>query len=202
MSERRHAWSVALVLHLSLAAAADVPAELPVPQQDVWIDSGFIHIAAETRAPVSDVAAWRLLTALGEAADYLPGIDSSRVVARTDSSQVVRQVMTTHILFPWTFRMQLEFVAADSARTLRFRQLHGSLHDYDGHWSVTAAGGGGESVVLRYEARARLRQPFPGFLVSYIVSRQVERMMAALVGELILRKSIAQSLASPADSGS
>lgn len=80
---------------------------------------------------------WKLIRDYESLSQYMPNVDSSVVVARTDSSQLVRQVVTTRVLLPWTFRLQFEFVQ-DAEERLRFRMLEGNLRSYEGSWQVEA----------------------------------------------------------------
>jgi hypothetical protein len=116
----------------------------------------------------------------------MPNVDSSYVVARTDSSVMVRQVITSRLILPWTFRFTLEFVQAPGGE-LRFRQVEGSMREYWGSWRVEEAPKG---VEIAYGAQVRTRWHLPFFLMSYVVRKQVAKMMPALVGELARREGV------------
>jgi len=87
--------------------------------------------------PYSREDVWKLIRDYESLSQYMPNVDSSVVVARTDSSQLVRQVVTTRVLLPWTFRLQFEFVQ-DAEERLRFRMLEGNLRSYEGSWQEEA----------------------------------------------------------------
>lgn len=154
-----------------------------VLQQDVRIDSGFVVIESDLRSPAAPDRAWQVLTDFDGLARYVPSMDSSFVVERKDSTWTVQQVFTTRLVLPWTFRTLLCFVDDPERRVLRFEQVSGSLHDYSGTWSLSPDAPG-TGVLIRYQARARLRQPVPGFIVRYIVGRHLQSMLQALTAEL------------------
>jgi hypothetical protein len=116
--------------------------------------------------------------------DYMPSVDSSYVVGRTDSSTLVRQVVTSRLILPWTFRFKLEFMAREDM--LRFRQVEGGMREYWGSWRVAEHV---EGVEIVYAAQVHSRWRLPFFLMSYVVRRQVAQMMPALMEELALREA-------------
>lgn len=182
-------WVLALACALAASpTAASVSGESHHPtqlQKVVDIDEGVVHMAVSGVVAATPEQVWSLLTEYGSLPAYMPGVDSSLVVSSSDTSCVVRQVVTTRIVLPWTFRMDLEFVPDLGSQRLRFRQVRGSLRGYEGQWEIAPGRTG--STLLRYEARARLRRPIPGFVAAHIVRGQMEKMLAALVGELARR---------------
>lgn len=188
MALRRWRWwgVAAALLWLSLdpASASELGKsdQLSEYQSVTKTDSGRVQIVASARARVSADQAWSLLTDYDDLTAFMPGIDSSRVIATTDSSQVVRLVMTTRIIVPWTFRLEVEYTPRPGQKVLKFRQVRGSLRTYAGQWEVEPLPGG-RQVQVTYKAQARVRR-FPWFVISAVVRRQMSQMMPALVGEL------------------
>lgn len=179
-------------LHLALACATAVGSTAASlsgdnlysaePHRFVEIQDGAVHMAVTGLVAATPGQVWSLLTEYASLPSYMPCIDSSLVIGRTDTSCVVRQVVTTRIMLQWTFRLDLEFVPDRASQRLCFRQVRGSLRGYEGHWEIAPDPSG--STTVRYEARARLRRPVPGFVAAHIVRRHMDRMFAALAGEL------------------
>ena len=140
---------------------------------------GVLRIEARIEGPGTLQEAWQLLTDYEHLPEYMPNVDSSRVVSRTDSSRWVRQVLTSQLVVPWTFIFTLEYVAV-APDELRFRHVEGQLKSYEGRWKLTPRG---ERTAISYQARVTYRL-VPGFLAAYIVRRQLGQMMPALVAEM------------------
>ena len=150
------------------------------PQMTIQSEDNALEITLKVTVPYSREDVWKLIRDYENLSQYMPNVDSSVVVARTDSSQLVRQVVTTRVLLPWTFRLQFEFVQ-DAEERLRFRMLEGNLRSYEGSWQVEALE---DSSSITYWARVTHRLPLPNFLLRYVVHMQMSQMMPALVVEL------------------
>ena len=140
---------------------------------------GVLNIEAWIEGPGTLQEVWQLLTDYERLAEYMPNVDSSRVVSRTDSSVWVRQVVTSQLIMPWTFIFTLEYVEV-APDQLCFRHVEGQLKSYEGCWKLTPRG---ERTVISYQARVHYRR-VPGFLAAYIVRRQLGQMMPSIVAEL------------------
>lgn len=159
-------------------------AAAPQPQMQVQTRDGDLYIDASIAGPYTAAEAWELLTDFDRVDEYVPHMDSSRVVARTDSSVWVRQVFTSRFILPWTFRFTLEFVDRGQGR-LYFRQLEGNLRSFEGTWLVQTVP---EGVRIAYRARAGHGLRLPDFMLRYIARRQIKRLMPAQLQELARRR--------------
>lgn len=173
-------WVSALFVALLVVDAAAVE-----PTVEVVAGDGGLFITARATGPGSAEGVLRLLGDFATLVDYMPNADSSYVVATTDSSTLVRQVVTSRLILPWTFRFTLEFLAVEGNR-LRFRQVEGGMKEYRGSWQAVERADGVEVV---YATFVRTRWRLPSFLMSYVVRRQVNRMMPALLAELARREA-------------
>jgi ribosome-associated toxin RatA of RatAB toxin-antitoxin module len=127
-----------------------------------------------------------LLTDFEAIPEYVPNVDSCRVVTRTDSSTLVRQVITTRLILSWTFRQELEIVQEGMGR-LRFRQVQGNVHAYRGSWELTPVQGGVEIAAL---GQAEHLWRLPRFVMVWILRRQVSGLLPAVVKELERRQGM------------
>ena len=168
---------------LLLAPCAALGDDGPVRMR-VETAGGVLHMEASVTGPYTRQQAWQLLTDYDGVADYVPAMDSSRVVGRTDSSIVVRQVFTSRFIVPWTFRFTLEMVQ-DGPYRLRFRQLEGNMRHYEGSWEAVEDP---EGMRLVYRARAGHGLRLPGFVLRYIARRQIRTLMPAHLAELARRE--------------
>ena len=146
---------------------------------EVKARDGVLRIEAQIEALGTQAQAWQLLTDFERLAEFMPNVDSSRVVSRTDSSVLVREVVTSQLVRPWTFVFTLEYIPLEPSE-LRFHQVAGQLKGYEGVWRLEPRG---ERTAISYQAQVGYRR-VPGFLAAYIVRRQLGRMMPALAAEM------------------
>ncbi|MCC7264169.1 MAG: SRPBCC family protein [Candidatus Latescibacteria bacterium] len=146
---------------------------------EVRANEGVLRIEARIEAPGTREQVWQLLTDFGRLAEFMPNVDSSRVLSRTDSSVLVREVVSSQLVRPWTFAFILEYIPLEPSE-LRFHQVAGQLKGYEGVWLLEPRG---EYTAVSYQARVGYRR-VPGFLAAYIVRRQLGRMMPALAAEM------------------
>ena len=169
------------VLASTAAVAAD---DEKVMETTVQVHDGVVKIDACAYTRSSPLDAWQLLADYESLPSYMPNVDTSRVVTRTDSSVLVRQVISSWLVLPWTFRVNLEFFETEPA-LLRFRQ-HDGRGGYEGQWSVQSAPSG---AMISYDAEAEPDMLLlPDFVMAYVVRRQIGRMMQAFIDELDRRE--------------
>jgi len=150
-----------------------------VMETTVQVRDGVVKIDACAYTRSSPLDAWQLLADYESLPSYMPNMDTSRVVTRTDSSVLVRQVISSWLVLPWTFRVNLEFFETAPA-LLRFRQ-HDGRGGYEGQWSVESAASGAK---ISYDAEAEPDMLLPDFVMAHVVRRQIGRMMQAFIDEL------------------
>jgi uncharacterized membrane protein len=158
------------------------------PHVVVETRQGILNIEAQINAPRPLDEVRRMMTDYEQIPNYMPNVDSSRVVGRTDSSLWVHQVFKTRLILPWTFRFTHEFVE-ESPTVLRFKMLEGNLSSFTGVWRFTPNKDGTQ---IAYTAAVGHGIRLPGFLMRYIAKRQVNKMMPALVEELERRHKASQ----------
>ncbi len=144
-----------------------------------------IAIEAHISGAGTAAGAMALLTDYETLADYMPNVDSSYVVSSAGDSTLVRQVVSSRLLLNWTFRFVLAFKRTGPYE-LRFRRTEGSMHEYRGVWTVAPHK---EGVEIVYKAYVETRLHLPFFLTSFVIKRQVGRMMPVLLNELARRES-------------
>ena len=149
----------------------------------VHVRDGIVKIDARASTSSSPLEAWQLLSDYETLATYMPNVDTSRVVTRTDSSVLVRQVVKSWLVLPWTFRVDLEFFETAPA-SMRFRE-RGGRGGYEGEWAIESVSSGARIV---YGAVAEPDMLLPDFLMKYIVRRQIGTMMQAFIDELDRRR--------------
>ncbi len=167
---------------LILWCACEVAGKVEVKTQDknVWID-------IRQRGTYHPDEVWEVLTDYEELPQFIPHLDSSRVLDRTDSTIVVYQEGSNRLLLPWTFRLNLEFIEVGdkSPKTLFFSLLEGNVKQYKGFFEIVEQDDG---VEIHYQAFTQHRIPLPNWLLRFILRRQLGGMMPAITSEIERRR--------------
>lgn len=181
---RRHDWAMAIsaaasgvfLVLLAAALASASPSGGGEPRIRVWNDGGLLRIDASIHADASPDSAWAAVLDYDGLPRYMPGVDSSRVVARREDSVVVHQVGHVGFILNKTLRFDLEFRRIDAERVY-FRQVRGDFDEFSGFWTVVPEGDG---VRIGYRAAIRHSLLLPDAIVRRIVRARSAKMMPAL----------------------
>jgi carbon monoxide dehydrogenase subunit G len=148
-----------------------------------------IRYEASLRFDAPPALVWRTITDYDRLADYLPGLDSSRVVGREGETVLVRQAGKTRVLFAKRYAFTLEMRERPIER-IDFRMRRGTIEAYEGIWRILPdpdEDGAPASVVL-YQVRLTTGMPVPGMLLRALVKREIGRMSEALAEEIARRR--------------
>lgn len=143
-------------------------------------DSFEVEATVEMEVDVMD--AWNVLTDYDRLAEFIPGMQESRVVSREGSNVVVDQRGETSLLF-FTFPMRVRLAIEErpyerivsTAIAGNFKELHG----------VYYLEPRGARLQLRYEGKFTPDFGFPPLLGTLIVRTTAEKRFAAMVHEIL-----------------
>lgn len=173
----------ALLLLLLAWPAMDHAAEISV-QTTRRGDSFEVNASAQIEADVAD--AWKVLTDYDRLAEFIPGVQESRVVSRDGSNVVIEQRGETSLLFftfPMRVRLAIEEFPNDRVVSKaiggNFKELHGVYH-------LQARNGG---MFLRYEGSFTPDFYFPPLIGTLVVRSTVEKRFVAMVREIEKERS-------------
>ena len=142
-------------------------------------DSFEVDASADIEADVKD--AWKVLTDYGRLAEFIPGLQESRVVSRDGRSVVVDQRGEASFLFltfPMRVRLAIEERPYDRVVSTA---IAGNLKEMNGVYHLQSRGAG---LQLRYEGKFTPDFGFPPLLGTLIVRTTVERRFSAMVREI------------------
>lgn len=180
-----------LLLGLALWAPGPTPAaaQRGLPAFDLNVDrvdnveGGKVYrIAASGTVAAAPDVVWRILTDYNHLADYVPDLDSARVVSRNGATVVVEQVGAAHFLFfshAIRLRVQVHEQAPDR---IDMRLVDGDMKTYRASWTLTPLAGGGTRVA--YDAAMEPGFYVPGVVGTSLVRKDVAGMMAAVLARL------------------
>jgi ribosome-associated toxin RatA of RatAB toxin-antitoxin module len=142
-------------------------------------DSFEVRATAEINADAAD--AWKVLTDYDRLAEFIPGMNESRVVSRDGFKVVIDQRGEAGLLF-FTFPMRVRLAIEEfphnrivsNAIAGNFKELHG-VYDLEAR---------GAALRLRYEGTLTPDFGVPPLIGTLVVRTMVERRFAAMVREI------------------
>ncbi len=170
------------LLGVSAAAAADPPA----PQVSVREDRGTYAVTARFEIPQTAAAALAVLSDYEQIPRFMPEVQSSIVVERTDSRTLVQQeAISRFMMFSKKVHLLLE-VTRESG-TIRFVDRCGkSFVSYEGAWRAVTEDG---RTIVSYELSAKPGFDVPEFILKRLLKRDSVQMIERLRREIGARAS-------------
>jgi carbon monoxide dehydrogenase subunit G len=134
---------------------------------------------AEIKADLAD--AWKVLTDYDRLAEYIPGLQESRVVSRDGFNVVVDQRGEAGLLF-FTFPMRVRLAVEEFPyERIESNAIAGNFKELSGVYHLQARGAG---VRLRYEGTLTPDFGIPPLIGTLVVRSMVERRFSAMVREI------------------
>ena len=164
-----------LLLALPLEASA-ARIELEVTRRDDTFD-----VRARAEIDADPIAAWGVLTDYDRLAEFIPGMQESKVVARTGSTVIVDQRGDATLLFltfPMRARLEIQEHPFESVVS---NAVSGNFKDLHGEYHLKVSGTG---MVLNFSAIFTPDFSFPPLLGTLIVRSAAQRRFAAMVAEI------------------
>ena len=173
-----------LIMAQYAGATADHPES--EPSMRVTREDGMVSVKAALWLDGSPAEVWALMTDYDSLNAYMPNVESSVVLARSDSLTRVRQGVYSRFVIPIRFAITIEFIEQLPMR-LRFHMVEGAVDRFSGTWDFLADRGG---TRLEYDAVIDPPGFVPSFLAATVVRRQLRRMLPAIGKELDRRKRL------------
>jgi len=136
-------------------------------------------------APMTTVSA--VLTDYERIPKFMPGVQTSQVLGRTETGLVVEQEATAKfMMFSKKVHLVLD-VTADGG-TIRFRDRCGkSFKTYEGAWRLASSGVG---TTVAYELTAQPTFDVPSFVLKRLLKRDAALMIESLTAEIEARAGL------------
>ena len=142
-------------------------------------DTTVIEASAMLAADVA--GAWQVLTDYERYADFIPGVQSSRIVARNGPAVVVEQTDQLP-LWPWRVPVRVTYAIDESPpRELDSHATSDAFPTLESRYVLIPAASG---VALRYVGTVRTPLPLIGGVERWIAVRAVTRDLQALADEI------------------
>lgn len=168
---------------LSLVVLAAISAAAPAAEIAVQAtrDGDAIEVVAVAEFRGDIPGAWRVLTDYGRIAEYVPSLDSSRVISRGTNSAVVEQKGEARVLF-FSFPLNVLLAITEYPfRRVESRAVAGSFREMRNVYTLEARQG---RVLLRYSGVLVPDFAVPPLVGTWLLRRNVEETFRALVAEI------------------
>ena len=165
-----------------LLAAA--PPSGPVTRTDVTRDGSAVQVRSTIEAPAGVELCYAVLVDFDRLAEFIPGMQSSRIVSAPGEPLLLRQVGTaTAGLSTLAFDVTLA-VAVEPLRWITFERVAGNLEQMTGSWRVR---GDVAHCVIDYQAVLEPAFWVPPLVGPLLIRRKVEQQVDGLAAEIVRR---------------
>jgi len=170
------AWSSTLV-----AAQPGPPAlELNVKRVSSVQDGTIYQIASSGIVAATPAVVWRVLTDYNHLADYVPDLDSARVVSRNGDQVTVEQLGTAHFLF---FRHAIHLlvqVHEQAPNKIDISLIDGDMKVYRASWELIPSADASSTRVM-YNATIEPKFYVPEIVGESLIRKDIAKMMTAVL---------------------
>jgi ribosome-associated toxin RatA of RatAB toxin-antitoxin module len=175
---------ILLAMTTPLGAGGAVSQPVTVHEHD-----GVYRVAATFETPQAAALVHQVLTDYEQIPRFMPDVRSSRIVAREPEHVVVEQEATARVLF-FSKTIHLKLLIRATPDTIAFKDACGrSFHRYEGAWTLREHEG---RAIVRYELTAQPAFDVPGFILTRLLKRDADRMIARLRAEMTARAAAAK----------
>lgn len=144
-----------------------------------------LSVRGQLDVPVNQSVAWAVLTDYARFPEFVPGINSSRVIEQRNSMKLIEQ---RGMVSAGSFRMPFQGMAQVEERkrdgqpeSIRIVFVSGPLKDVQGEWRVKP----GVPLELSYSMRMdMMKTPFPPPMAGTIIEQQVRSWVEAFAQEM------------------
>jgi ribosome-associated toxin RatA of RatAB toxin-antitoxin module len=178
----RQSFVVAALFVASMACGSTASSQtVPVSVQG---ERGLYRVSAAFTTPEPAAIAHAVLTDYEQIPRFLPDVLSSRVLERDATRTVVAQEAVAKVLF-FSKRVRLVLEIRETPALIAFRDRSGeSFLRYEGQWTLGDDHG---RTLITYQLTAQPRFDVPDFILSRLLKRDAERMIARLKAEIAAR---------------
>ena len=179
--------SRAALLLLALGAVqsrADAPNPGAMTRTDVVRDGSAVEVRSSIEAPAAVEQCYAVLVDFDRLAEFIPGLESSRIVSAPGEPLLLRQVgSTTAGLSSFTFDVTLA-VMLEPPHRITFRRVAGNLEQMAGSWQVS---GDAAHCVVQYQAVLEPSFWVPPLIGPLLIRHKVEQQIDGLAAEIVHR---------------
>jgi ribosome-associated toxin RatA of RatAB toxin-antitoxin module len=172
-----------LLLYCALPAMAQLPPlEVSVRRDDVDSQKVFV-VQASGAVLASPAAVWKILTNYERMPEFVPDLQTTRVVSRNGNEVIVEQLGTARFLFVRRDIRLVVRVTEAPISTIDIALISGDMKQYTCRWELIPMPETGGTRII-YSGRLVPDFYVPGIVGSNMVRSDIERMMTAVLARL------------------
>lgn len=183
MTSRLPTLLLACVLFVDAASAAapETPLTLALNVERVEDSGGgkVYRIAASGTVAAAPNAVWRILTDYDHLAEFVPNLQSARVVSRDGDKIIVDQLGSTQFLFFSRAIHLVTQVREHPPHTIDVSLVDGDMRVYRCRWTLSPTAAGGTRI--DYDATIAPNFYVPGIVGVPLVRKDIAAMMTAVL---------------------
>jgi ribosome-associated toxin RatA of RatAB toxin-antitoxin module len=181
------------LLFLLLGAAAQLALaqapKLELPKLEVSVNRADqegqhmyeVDATGTVAAPLPKV--WRILTGYERMAEFVPDMESCKVLSRTGNEVIIEQFGVARFLFMSKTIHLIVRAIEQPMSSIDISLISGDMKHYESHWElIPVPETGGTKIV--YKGRLMPNFYVPGILGSKMIRGDIERMMSAVLARL------------------
>ncbi|MYM23019.1 cyclase/dehydrase [Duganella sp. FT135W] len=181
------------LLFLLLGAAAQVAMaqapKLELPKLEVSVnrvehDAQHMYEVDATgtvAAPLPKV--WRILTGYERMSEFVPDMESCKVLSRNGNEVIIEQFGVARFLFMSKTIHLIVRAVEQPMSSIDISLISGDMKHYESHWELVPVPETGGTKVI-YKGRMMPNFYVPGILGSKMIRSDIERMMSAVLARL------------------
>ncbi len=183
-TDRLSSTLAAAILWTMATVAVTAGAPVDDPAVTVIEKSGTYVVSASFAVPEPAATAVAVLTDYPAIPRFMPEVESSLVLERSDTGVLVQQeAVARYMMFSKRIHLLLDIRQEDG--TIRFRDRGGrSFVRYEGAWTIIERSG---ETQISYELSAQPSFQVPEFLLKRLLKRDAGRMIEHLAREMASR---------------
>lgn len=172
---------------LAQAPKLELP-KLEVSVNRVELDALHMYeVNAAGTVQAAPATVWRILTGYERMNEFVPDMESSKVLARNGNEVIIEQFGTARFLFMSKSIHLIVRATEQPMNAIDIALISGDMKHYESHWElVPVAETGGTKVI--YSGRLIPNFYVPGILGAKIIRHDIERMMGAVLTRLDSRR--------------
>lgn len=172
---------------LAVVAGSAVAAEPITVTAKAQGEAVQVHAEANLRAPLSLI--WQTLTDYEHLPAFIPGMRTSRVVARRGTASIVEQTGSAGALFfAYPIDVTVESVE-HHPRTIEIHVLKGNIKQLDGRYDLDPSATQPHTFRLRWTGLIQPDMELPSFITIPLMRASIEDQFTGMVKEIERRES-------------
>ncbi|WP_256078490.1 SRPBCC family protein [Massilia sp. YIM B04103] len=185
-----------LLLLFGLVAPAPSPAQatrLDPPKLEVSVNRvnldalHMYEVGASGTVQASPASVWKVLTSYDKMDEFVPDLQSCRVLSRNGNEVIIEQFGTARFLFMSKSIHLIVRATEQPMSTIDIALISGDMKHYESRWELQPVPETGGTRVL-YSGRMVPNFYVPGLLGTNIIRGDIERMMVAVLSRLDKRE--------------